>query len=228
MIKVLIVSRTEEENYILRRRLEPLAGEMGPMRFFSVRPQGLGGSAEPDLAVVVMHMVTFEPLHRDAIVQARAAGYHGPILVIAKASAETLTDIEGMPRVVLLDKPYDSKDLVGLVKKFLIEHQVAQRVHRRYPTAQRAEVEILAQKTKSKSMLYNLSKGGAYFEFPNTQKVKIGDIVNLSIELKDVRRSYMLPAKIVWTTEVGMGGGHGIGVEFVGRGDLSHNILGAV
>jgi Tfp pilus assembly protein PilZ len=45
------------------------------------------------------------------------------------------------------------------------------------------------------------------------------------MDLDDVSRTYVMPARIVWTQVMGRTGGTGVGVHFTGRGAVKRHIV---
>lgn len=221
-----MASTSEQENYILKRKIDPILTDLGPTQFLSVRPQGVLSSIDSSVSIVILNIPTFSFGTRSLIVDARRLGYKGPVLIVSKIETpELLDDVKALDHVVLLDKPYETKDLQGLVRKFIQDRTVQQRVHRRYNTVQQAHVEFLGKRVKTVTTLLNLSRGGCYFEFPRLMEIKPGDILRMTIELADVNRIYAMPARVIWTSTPS-NGGHGIGVEFVGPGIMQSNPIG--
>jgi len=217
---IFLASRTEQENYILQKKLEPLEYEFRGLGFAGVHPVGLPASVDQMTAAVVFNFTEWtnkEAVHLDEL---KKIGYRGPILVIAKGDVtKAVRTAKATPNLVFLEKPFEMKDLLGIVRKMLLARAVLQRVHRRFATSQEAEVSFLTSGGVMSSKIRNLSKGGAYLEFLQPAPIKVGELVNLKMELKDVNRSYTLQAKIVWTSRTNTRGA-GIGVEFVGRNAL--------
>ena len=215
--KIVLASATEQENVILKRKMDPIVYDLGPTQFLSVRPQGVQSTLDNTVGLVVINTQTFSTTSRQAITDARRLGYKGPVMVVSKVDmVDVVEEIRRMENVVLLQRPYEVKDLQGLVRKSMITRKVHQQIHRRFNTVQKAHVEQVGKKGAA-TTLFNLSRGGCYFEYPYRAEIKVGDIVQMTIELDEVKRIYAMPAKVVWTTPVGMSGGHGVGVEFLGK-----------
>ena len=225
MAKVLLVSRGEDESFILRRKIETVTSSIGGIEFASVRPQAAAMNIDRDVVLVVHTMQKFDVSTTDFVERIRKANFVGPCLLIGKnESKEIFQKLKSMQSVLLLEKPYDNKDLTGIVQKFLDTRSVAQRIHRRFVTAQKAEVLIGENEQKRPSVVFNISKGGAYMEFTKTAPIHRGDSVKMNIELGELKRAYLMPAKVVWTTPIGMCGGYGVGVEFTGPGKLASDM----
>lgn len=225
-INIYLASRTEEENLIVRRKLEVLNDEFKNMRFIGLHPQGLVSSIRERMTVAVINLPDWSSNEMKYLYDLRTAGYSGPILVISKPSEKTtLRKLQAMKGVVFLEKPFIEKDLVGIVRKMLLEREVAQRIHRRFNTEEQAEVEICSTKDRYVSWMYNLSKGGAYLEFLTPAPVRAGDRVRMTIEIRQTKRVYTLPARIVWTHRNGIRGGSAVGIEFTGAPDVRKSVI---
>ena len=223
---VFIASRTEQENYILQKKLESLEYEFQGVKFSSVHTAGLVLAVDRLTAGVVLNLPEWSAKEAIMIQELRRTGYHGPILVMAKADPAVVNrDLRAVSDVVFMAKPYDTKDLLGIVRKQLTARAVSQQRFKRFATSQDAELEIEATGGRMITRVRNLSKGGAYLEFMTPSILKIGDFVKVKLELKDLQRVYTFPAKIVWSNRHGSRG-LGIGVEFTGRGEVQRSILG--
>jgi hypothetical protein len=214
---IFLASRTEQENYILQKKLEPLEYEFRGLGFAGVHPVGLPASVDQMTAAVVFNFNEWtnkEAVHLDEL---KRIGYRGPVLVIAKGDVtKAVRAAKATPNLLFLEKPFEMKDLLGIIRKMLLARAVAQRVHRRFATSQDAEVSFLTSGGSMTSRVRNLSKGGAYLEFMQPAPIKVGELVSLKLELKDVNRTYSMHAKVVWTSRTNTRGA-GVGVEFVGR-----------
>lgn len=218
-------SKTEQENYILQKKLEVLDYEFKGLSFMGVHPAGLQASVDRLTASVIINLSEWSARDMKMISDLRSGGYNGPILVMAKPDTEaSMAELRAQPGVGYLEKPFEPKDLIGITRKMLHARKVSHQVHRRFNTAQDAEVEAVGGK-KLLSRVRNLSRGGAYLEFLTPAPVKIGEIVTVKLELSQLNRVYTLPAKVIWTSR-GSGRGAGVGVEFTGRGDVKSAILG--
>ena len=225
---VFLASRTEQENVIIRRKLEPLGDEFPGLKFMGLHPQGLPVADIEAMTAVVFNVPEWTRAEAAILVDLRKAGYRGPVLVAAKASAgKALKSLQAMSGVTYLEKPFETRDLMGIIRKMLTDRAVSQRIHRRFYTDQDAEIEMDGQVNRYATRLRNISRGGAYIEFLSLAKVRIGDIVRVKVELADLNRTYTMPAKVVWTSLGTLTGGTGVGVEFVGPGDVKKNVLRA-
>lgn len=223
---LILASRTEQENALLQRRLMPLTQSVsGGIRFSTTRPQAaqleLGGN--PDL--VILNFNDWNQNELKWVEALRAGGYKNTIMIMAKADVPTaVRNLQLLERIVYIEKPYEARDLVGIAEKAILTGSVAQQIHKRYNTEQTAQVEFAVGKSFA-SRIFNMSRTGAYLELNALQEVKVGETVKLRMELENVNRTYVMPARIVWTQMAGRTGGTGVGVHFTGRGAVKRNIV---
>ncbi len=219
--RIVLASISEEENFILKKKIDPLVTELGEMRFLSVRPQGLSSVLDPNSSLVIMNTSNYTKEIRASVMSLRAAAYSGPILVTSKIeSLESVRELQSMQNMVFLEKPFEIRDLQGIIRKFLNARSVYQRIHRRYNTVMSADVEWGDNRPKATSILFNLSKGGAYIELVGSSLVKKGDQLKVHITLDEIQKTYAMPAKVIWCSNRGMNGGCGVGVEFLSKSGL--------
>lgn len=223
-----IASRTEEENQILKRKLEPLREEFDKLRFVGLHPQGLAMSARDNMAAVIVNVSDWGSIEGLTLSGLRDAGYAGPVLIIAKSIAEgSLRRLRSIDGVVFLEKPFEAKDLVGIVHKMLRARAVEQRVHRRFYTDEMAEIVPFGQNLIYSSRVCNMSKGGAFLEFVRAAPLRKGDMVRVKVELKEVNRTYTVPARVVWTGRANDADSNfTAGVEFVGVANVQKSVIG--
>lgn len=224
--QVVLASRTEQENAILRKKLNGLVESVpGGVQITTTRPQAtkleLGGN--PDL--VIFNFNDWNQNELQFVEGLRREGYERMIMILAKADAPTaVQNLALLERVVYLEKPFEVRDLVGISEKAITQGAVAQRIYRRFSTEQQATVEFGAGRNIA-SRIFNMSKTGAYLELNSLQDVNVGETIKLRMELEDVSRTYVMPAKIVWTQIMGRTGGTGVGVHFTGRGAVRRHIF---
>lgn len=224
---VILASRSEDENVLLRKKLLSLDDVInGGVKVTTTRPQAtkleLPGS--PDLVIFNFNDWNREELNW--VTGLRAEGYLNMIMILAKADVPTaVQNLRYLERVVYMEKPYEVRDLVGIAEKAIMKGAVAQRIHRRFNTEQEALVDFGVRGGAISSRVFNISKTGAYLELNALQDVCIGESVKLRLELDNMNRTYVMPAKVVWTQVMGRTGGTGLGVHFTGRGDVKRNIF---
>lgn len=224
---IYLASRAEEANQILKRRLEPITEDFSEARFVSFHLQGLLSSLDEAVDLVFLNFQDWNRTEFSYLLALRESGYMGPVIVMAKSNvAEAMKTIRTMEAITFIEKPFESRDLIGITKKTLLRGEVAQRIYRRYETDEKAEVEFLGVNHRFESKMRNLSKGGAYLEVAENAVIKIGDILKVRLELDELNRIYTMPAKVVWTGQSSTQSGQGVGVEFIGRGDVKRTVYG--
>ena len=158
--------------------------------------------------------------------QIRDLGYGFPIIIFATyLQKNALEALKKVKKVVLIEKPFESKDIWGIAQKMVQGDQVPQRIHRRFYTNQKLQLQNAMSGDNYLGKMYNLSRGGAYVEVDNAQ-FAAGDIIKITIPLDKVSKSYSLDAEVVWYTQRGFWkGAPAIGVRFVKPDDIYRNLL---
>lgn len=234
-LSIYLVSRSEEESQLLRGRLEPSIEPVGAISYVSLRPQGLLVSPEArKAALIVLNFNEWNLADLQVIEDVWVKFTGTPILILAKHDApHELNAYLSIGNIAYLAKPFESRDLIGIVKKFIANGGVATQVHRRFNTNQEATLEVRGSAVSVPSRVVNLSRGGAFIQLGGEVAVRIGDEVRVTLALKQVNREYIMPAKVVWTSLTGVSvsfvgdqhRGNGIGVAFTGPGDVKKNVI---
>jgi Tfp pilus assembly protein PilZ len=174
-----------------------------------------GGMAKQDLAYAL---------------QLRKNGYHHPIMMITDmVGIANIDEIHQKHRIYFLERPFELKTLKGLARKLVLTKTVPQQVFRRYRTNLSATVEDFHNGDIYQTHMFNLSKGGAYFEFTQKPSVAIGDVLRMRVHLSDMEREHNVHGRVVWTTHKGHAtGGYGIGVKFMKTNDIYRQLLDRV
>ncbi|MGE3974087.1 MAG: PilZ domain-containing protein [Bdellovibrionales bacterium] len=213
MSKILLISRAGLETQTLRRELN--------------RKQQVIVATTPDQAIeniqsdtyhlLVFNTEVFNQKKLSLTSNLRDIGQNFPVLVLANTvMPETFYNVEQMKNTVLLEKPFDVKDLHGLSEKMIDGREVRQRIFRRYQTSQDGEfTKTFASDSAIQIRIRNLSQGGAFFEYEGRPTLTIGDEVQLNIPLNQMQRRYNVKAKVVWSTMTTTIGRYGFGVQFL-------------
>ena len=72
---------------------------------------------------------------------------------------ETAPTTRAFDKVVFLDKPYDEKEMVGIVRRMILAPIIAARKHPRHDTNEQAEVQVEGTGGVHKCLVRNISKG---------------------------------------------------------------------
>lgn len=226
---IFLASRTEQENQILAHKLESLKKDYRNLGFSSVHHQGLIASMDQPAALVVLNHVEFGEKQQADFEILRQSGYRGQILVISKTPSFTIKEfLQVQKNTVLLEKPFETRDFEGIVRKVLNERAISQRVHRRYNTAQECEISPFGKNATYQSKVCNLSVGGAYLEFMAPPQIAEGELVRMRFDLVEMNRTYTMPARVVWAKRAANVAAKmpvAYGVEFIGPGDVVTNLV---
>lgn len=157
----------------------------------------------------------------------RGIGFAYPVLILGKtiAPSQVITIAEKL-RIHFMEKPFEFKALRGLTRKLLTQKSVSQQIHRRFRTNQDTKLETYMTGQAIESRMYNLSVGGAYFEFHKKQDLVVGDLLKMKISLNDMQREHAVNARVVWTVRRGLiDGKPGCGVRFVKGQELYRQLV---
>jgi Tfp pilus assembly protein PilZ len=160
----------------------------------------------------------------------RQGGYHHPIMMISDSIGNTnLEEMNEKHKIYFMERPFELKTLKGLARKLMVAKQVPQQVFRRYKTNIEATLETFITGEKINTHMFNLSRGGAYFELPKKPSVNVGDLLRLKVHLQEFERDHNIHGRVVWTTHKGhAAGGYGVGVKFMKTNDIYRNLLDKV
>lgn len=227
MHHILLASLSEEENVLLRKKLESLDAVFPDLRYQTCLPTALPSVVDAKYSVVILSLQHFKSSQKDLIKQIRTSGYFGPILITARPhSAESVRELERMENVVFLEKPFETRDLLGIVSKFIKSNHVRQRIFRRYNTSTKAVVQPYTKEDRHEGTVCNLSKGGAFLVGKFDEEFKIGELLRLHISLNEVERQYTVPVRIVWKTNTDAAAG--LGVAFVKSDEVYQYLLSSL
>lgn len=160
----------------------------------------------------------------------RQQGFAHPILLLTGSLGNLAFDVFSEKyKAFFLERPFEMRALKGLTRKLMVMKTVTQQIHRRYRTQQTATIEPFVSSDRIESRMYNLSVGGAYFEFTKKPDLRIGDLTRVKIPLAHMNREHAITGRVIWTTLRGhSGGGFGVGVRFMKSHDLSRQFIDKV
>jgi hypothetical protein len=170
----------------------------------------------------VFTMADFEYL-RDL----KSLSLSAPVLVVTrKVEKDPIQLSAERQRFVVMERPFEVKDLLGVSRKLLHYRHAGQRIHRRFYTVEKAKIETFTTGESFDGSLLNVSRGGAYCETAANPRLSLGDLVRLNVDLYELGREYVFYAKVVWTTRRGIStGGPGIGLQFIKSSDVYTNLM---
>lgn len=157
----------------------------------------------------------------------RQEGFVYPMMMITDALGELpIDDVSDKHKIYFLERPFELKTFKGLARKLMVSKQVPQQIFRRYRTNITATLETFISGERYYTHMFNLSRGGAYFELTQKPTVGVGDLLRLKVNLSDVEREHHIHGRVVWTTHKGhAAGGYGLGVKFMKGSDIYRNLL---
>ncbi|MEQ1721671.1 MAG: PilZ domain-containing protein [Pseudobdellovibrio sp.] len=86
---------------------------------------------------------------------------------------------------------------------------------KRYFTKEPARIDVYGKKEVLFCRMNNLSSTGAFFELLNPTYIpRIGDLVRMTINLKQVNKTHVVNGEVVWFK------GSGLGVSFIKQKEL--------
>jgi Tfp pilus assembly protein PilZ len=162
--------------------------------------------------------------------QLRSSGYNYPIMMITDVVGDMdVEEANDKHKIYFMERPFELRTMKGLVRKLLSARPVVQQVFRRYRTNIPATIETFISGDKFPTHMFNLSRGGAYFELPKKPNVNVGDLLRLKVQSGDAKREHSVHGRIVWMTHKGhAAGGYGVGVKFMKSTDIYRNLLDRV
>lgn len=160
----------------------------------------------------------------------RTLGYNHPLLMITDQIGDAnIEELSEKLKLYFLERPFELRTLKGLARKLMAARTVPQQVFRRYRTNLSATLETFISGETFHSHMFNLSRGGAYFELSKRPTVNVGDLLRLRVHLSDVEREHSVHGRIVWFTHKGhAAGGYGLGIKFMKSTDIYRNLLDKV
>jgi len=217
MQKILVLTETERAGESIRRTIEKAL----PYQVTYVNDlQG----AKIQLESKLFNLIIFDCQTLDESGMTRvgwfrqATGDTPLILFTASIDNILLAKVEMLEALHVLMRPTAERNLITLVKKLVSLKDVPKQRYRRYNTNQSVVFEHTARGERIPSQMFNLSRGGAYCEFPEGQSLNMGERYRMQIFINETQRTYTLDAVVVWYTPKGKFSGRaGYGVKFLSR-----------
>ncbi len=161
---------------------------------------------------IIINSEEWLPAYEKLVFSFRDNGYRGPMLILAKTPASFQPPTSrAFDKIVFLNRPYNEKEMIGLVRRMVLAPLVAARQFPRIETNLACELTLTDRPGIFSAVVKNLSKGGCFIELAKALHVRIGDEVNLRIHFVNPKRSIEAKGRIAWTK----GKGNGYGVQFM-------------
>ncbi len=88
-------------------------------------------------------------------------------------------------------------------------------IAKRFPTQEPARIEVYGRKGSLFCRMSNLSSTGAFFEIVNSPTMpRVGDLIQVTISLKQLGKSHVLNGEVIWSK------GSGLGMSFIKQKEL--------
>jgi DNA-binding response OmpR family regulator len=227
MYRILYISRFNQESLHIKNVLGLFSQfEVDWVRNPLQATQSLA-KQQPDM--VIINVDHFNEQKKTIAQQMRKMGYSFPILYMANSGARIFAkSVRRLGLISILEKPCSEKDLLGVIEKLRQGKLVTQRAYRRYETKQNADIEFWNTGRKIPGHILNLSLGGAELKVKDST-LKVGDVLKLNVELKELAKKHELNAKVVWATEYDpLTQTNQIGVQFVKTVEIYQNLLNRI
>ena len=86
------------------------------------------------------------------------------------------------------------------------ESSTAQDIPKRFQTKEHAQIEVYGGTGKIHCRMVNLSASGAFLEIVNSKYTpKQGDVIRVSVTLRQLNKFHHLDAQIIWCKGLGIG-----------------------
>lgn len=160
----------------------------------------------------------------------RGLGFAQPVLILTDNVGATNVELNAEKhKIYFLERPFEMRCLKGLTRKLLVTKVVPRQEFRRFRTNVVATMETFISGERYDTFMFNLSKGGAYFESSKKPAVSIGDLLRVKVSLDGMDRDHHMHGRVVWTTPKGpTAGGYGLGVKFIKSTDIYRKLLDKV
>lgn len=94
-------------------------------------------------------------------------------------------------------------------------------VAKRFLTQEPAKIEVYGRRGVIYARMSNLSATGAFFEIMSSAYTpRMGDLVCVTVDLKEVNKIHVLNGEVVWAKNIGLG------VAFIKQKDLIKRLTG--
>ncbi len=99
--------------------------------------------------------------------------------------------------------------------------QTGQEQAKRFTTKELAQIEVYGRMGKVFCKMSNLSQSGAFFEIINSNYMpRTGDLVRVTVLLRQINKTHVLDAEIIWCK------GLGLGLNFLKKNELMGKLAG--
>lgn len=199
MSLITIVSMNQVEGKKIQEVLSDIRTDKYRVQFELVRPLQLSQKLDKNMDLLIYN----NPNNLTMTLQQQISGWRrngflSSIMLLTKVSdPAAISSVENLSSCVLIEKPFDEKDIKGIAEKFLNTLQVQQRKYRRYPTQQTVNLSSYVTDFKAPSRVNNMSLGGLRLEGPVDQ-LRIGEVVKINFSLDKLNVERVMNGRVVW------------------------------
>lgn len=196
------------------------------LEFEVMRPTQLPNLIQPGVDLIVYNSPHAINMNLKQQFQTwRKRGFLSSVLMLTKLpELKMIREFDEIKNFLILEKPYEDRELNGISAKLLNSVEVQQRKFRRFNTNQKVEITSYKTDYKSKSQVQNISMGGLCIEGTGSD-LKIGDLLKIHFVLDKINADRVMHARVVWVknADVPMAG-----VQFVKEEDVYNDLLNAI
>ncbi len=199
MSLITIVSTNQVESKKIQELLADVRTDKYRVQFEFIRPLQLSQKLDRNMDLLIYNNPNSLTMTlQQQISSWRRNGFLSSILLLTKvADPAAMSSVENLSSCVLLEKPFDEKDLKGITEKFLNTLQVQQRRYRRYPTQQMVNVSSYMTAFQTPSKVNNMSLGGLRIEGA-VSDLRIGEVVKINFSLDKLNVERVMNGRVVW------------------------------
>lgn len=167
-----------------------------------IRPQQLQDRLNPDVDLLVYnHHGTLSLNLQQEIQSWRKRGFLSSVVMLSKVLDLGLFDqFENLNNFVLVEKPYDEKDLQGVTRKLLTANHVMQRKFRRFTTDQSVAVTSYKTDFRSSPRVDNISLGGLCLQ-GKWDNLNVGDLLQINFSLDKLNVQRVMNGRVIWVQQ---------------------------
>lgn len=223
MSLITIVTMNYSEGKKIEEILSQVHTDKYRVQFEFLRPLQLSQNLDANMDLLVFNNQS--PLNftlQQQIAGWRRNGFLSSILLLSKVNDPSLMQsVENIPSCVVLEKPFEEKDLKGIAEKFLSTKQVMQRKYRRYSTQQSVKLSSYKSDFHAASRVQNMSMGGLCLE-GSVDNLQVGDVLKINFPLDKLNIERVVSGKVVWVDKDALSSA---GVQFMKDTEVYNHLL---
>lgn len=199
MSLITIVSMNQVEGKKIQELLSDVRTDKYRVQFEFLRPLQLSNKLDRNMDLLIYNNPNSLNMSLQQQISGwRRNGFLSSILLLTKVSdPSAMSSVESLSSCVLLEKPFEEKDLKGITEKFLNTIQVQQRKYRRYSTQQMVDISSYVTDFRTPSKVDNMSLGGLRVEGP-VANLRVGEVVKINFSLDKLNVERVMNGRVVW------------------------------